>query len=150
MDVREICTTPVVACDPDTGVEEVARLMRDHGVGCVVVLRHGGLVGIVTDRDLVLRALATGTPVTTPVASVMSRDVGYVYEQDDITVAATVMATRGVRRLPVLSLTGEVTGMVAADDLAVEFADEISRLAFAVQTVRARGAQRLTPERMGR
>jgi CBS domain-containing protein len=116
--------------------------MRDHNVGSLVVLENGVLAGIVTDRDILTRGVAEGRGLSAPVESVMSGNVAFTFEGDDLESAATLMASRGLRRLPVLDVRGKVTGMLAFDDLISLFADQIQRLSFAVRSeIRHGGAE---------
>ena len=133
MDIRTVCSKPAVTCAPDTQLLEAAEIMRSHNVGCLVVVRHDVMVGVVTDRDLVTRGIAAGLALSAPVEHVMSTDVACVFENDDTELAATILAQRGLRRLPVLSVHGAVQGMLTLDDLTIFFADQISRLAYAVR-----------------
>lgn len=133
MDVRSVSTKPAVTCSPDTQIQEAAEIMASHNVGCLVVVRHDVMVGVVTDRDLVTRGIAGGLALSAPVEHVMSSEVACVFENDDVELAATTLAQRGLRRLPVLSVHGAVRGMLALDDLTIFFADQISRLAYAVR-----------------
>ena len=97
-----------------------ARRMRDFRVGCVVVVRDARPVGIVTDRDLALRVVAEGrdadktliSEIVTYEAATVSRDAG-------VETAVRLMSERGVRRLPIVTEDGKVTGIVTADDLTV-------------------------------
>lgn len=133
MDVRTVCTKPAVTCSPDTQLQEAAEIMRAHNVGCLVVVRHDVMVGVVTDRDLVTRGIAGGLTLSATVEQVMSTEVACVFENDDVELAATILAQRGLRRLPVLSVHSTVQGMLSLDDLTIFFADQISRLAYAVR-----------------
>ena len=143
MELKELVRRPLVTCGLDATLEQVAELMRRHNVGSIVVLdQHDRLCGIATDRDVFLRGGGAGTRT---VDSVMSRDVVFAYEHDDVFDAATRLAERGCRRLPILDSNGAVTGIVTLDDLLVLFGREIDKLARAVgrevgAPVDARGA----------
>ena len=130
MDVRQVVRTPAVTCSRTTPISEVAGLMEARDVGSVVVLdEDGAIVGIVTDRDLVVRAMADGRDLQTPVAKVMTENVIWMREDSPVFVAATEMATAGCRRMPVLDPQGTVTGMVSLDDLLVLFVRQTDKLA---------------------
>jgi len=140
MDVGSVCKRPAVTCDPATTLEEAARLMRQHNVGCLVVLHRGAMVGVVTDRDLVTRGIAADTGLSAPVEALMSTDVALAFESDDLESAATLMAARGLRRLPVLDVHSAVQGVLSLDDLVPVFADQTQRLSVAVRAELHRGA----------
>ena len=108
-----------VACDANEPVEGVARLMRDKGVGCVVVLRNGRVAGIVTDRQLALGVLGEGLGADTPVEEVMTADPACLTEQDNVFSAIDTMRSAGVvRRLPVVNANKELLGIVSISDVA--------------------------------
>jgi signal-transduction protein with cAMP-binding, CBS, and nucleotidyltransferase domain len=130
MSIAELMHTPAVMCRSSTTVEEVARLMRDRNVGSVVVIdRIGCLAGIVTDRDLVLRAFAEGRPGEIAVQHVMTRDVVTVSMHADASEAASIMAKRAVRRLPVVDNQDHIFGMITLDDLVRHLGAETDRMA---------------------
>jgi signal-transduction protein with cAMP-binding, CBS, and nucleotidyltransferase domain len=111
--------TPAVTCSPNATLSQVARTMEFEEVGSVVVLTDDGeIAGIVTDRDLVVRALAREASADAAVASVMSAPVITVHEHEDVYDAAAKMARAGCRRLPVVNATGQLQGVVAFDDIA--------------------------------
>lgn len=127
MKINELVTRRPVMVGPDVTIERAAREMADHGVGCLVVTDHDRLVGIVTDRDLVVRALARRVPVDARVDSVMSMDVVGVDSSSDVRDVIRTFGLHAVRRLPVV--TGDqVTGLVSLDDLLASFAGQMSEL----------------------
>jgi CBS domain-containing protein len=117
MGLSEIGSTPAVTCGPDATIGQVAGLMREHQIGSVLVVDDERVVGIVTDRDLVLRALGAGKAADAPVDTVMSDEVIAVRDSATPVDAARQMAVRVCRRLPVLDEDGRVLGVVSADDL---------------------------------
>lgn len=118
--IRDIMTTDLVACDPSTSITDAARLMRDCDVGNVLVGNDGRLMGIVTDRDLVVRCLADGAdPNRRTLADVCSGQLTTVDAGDDIDGAAQLMRDHAVRRLPVVD-HGRPVGIVSLGDLARE------------------------------
>jgi len=118
----------VVADLSDTAVD-VARRMRDRRVGCVVVTRDGHPIGILTDRDLAIRVIADGRdPQRTAVSEIVTYDVTTLPHDATIETALRTMRERGVRRLPIVSGEGKVTGIVTADDLTVLLAQELADL----------------------
>lgn len=125
--VRDVMTGPPVSVGPDTDLATVARTMRDENIGAVVVGEGDALVGVATDRDLVVRGLAGGGDRTSKVGDVVSRDTATVGPDDDLDRAVRLMRERAVRRLPVVE-NGRAVGIVAIADLAME-KDENSALA---------------------
>jgi signal-transduction protein with cAMP-binding, CBS, and nucleotidyltransferase domain len=118
MRLIDLGTSPAVVCDPHATMRQVARKLAENDVGSVVVVdERDRLVGMVTDRDLVVRGLATGALPDTPIATVMSHDVVSVSDTASPVDAARQMAVRRCRRLPVVDVAGHVVGVVSADDL---------------------------------
>lgn len=129
MSIGEIATKPAVYCLPTNTIEHAARAMREHDVGCLVVVDLDQRpIGLVTDRDLVVRGIASGRPVATPIDSVMSHDLVSISADRDPLDAATHMATRGCRRLPVVDDAGKLVGIVTFDDLLARTAHTIDEL----------------------
>jgi CBS domain-containing protein len=103
MKVRALMTTEPVTVAPGATLGEVATLMKQQDCGAIPVVEGGRLVGIVTDRDIVIRGVAAGTdPKTQRVSTVMSADPVTVGPDDDVSDAEQVMADRQIRRLPVV------------------------------------------------
>jgi CBS domain-containing protein len=103
MKVRALMTTEPVTVAPGATLGEVATLMKQEDCGAIPVVEAGRLVGIVTDRDIVIRGVAAGTdPKTQRVSTVMSADPVTVGPDDDVSDAEQVMADRQIRRLPVV------------------------------------------------
>jgi CBS domain-containing protein len=119
MQVREIMTSRVVTAGLDADVLQVARLMREHNVGSVVLCdRDGEPVAMVTDRDLATRALADDRPSSEPVGEHASRPLVSGEPDMELEEAAALMVQHRVRRLPVLD-DGYLAGIVTLDDIAV-------------------------------
>ena len=119
MQLREIMTTGVEVIRPETSVSQAAQKMRSLDVGVLPVCEGHRLVGIVTDRNITIRATAYGhDPNTTPVRHYMSRDLFYCFEDQDIKEAEELTRQRGVRQLPILTREKQIAGIVALDDLA--------------------------------
>jgi CBS domain-containing protein len=111
--------------------------MRAHHVGALVVMEKDRGVGILTDRDIALRAVAEGRdPRTTPVGEVMSRNLTVLRSDEKIDDAITSIRTAGVRRVPIVDEGGKPVGMVTLDDLVVLMAGELSTAAGAVRANR--------------
>jgi len=129
MSLSRFVRAVVVAADSDS-IATVARQMRDARVGCVVVTHEERPIGIVTDRDLVLRVLAEErNPSTTRVLDIVSYGPFVVKETDEIETAVRVMREHGVRRLPVVDDAGKLVGVVTNDDLVVLLGRELAALA---------------------
>jgi CBS domain-containing protein len=112
-------TPEPIVVQSDQSIADAARAMRDNAVGSVLVVRGDTLCGLVTDRDIVVRALAESALPDSPVGEVCSPDLVAVNADDDADEAAQVMRENAVRRLPVMD-DGRIVGMVALGDLAVE------------------------------
>lgn len=119
MQLRDVMTNPVIRIDPDESVAVAARTLAQYNIGALPVCGGDGRVcGVVTDRDLVTRCLASGrTPEGTPVREVMTRSVVSARPDMDAGAAAHLMGRRQVRRLPVVE-NGRLCGMVSIADLA--------------------------------
>ncbi|HEX9324175.1 MAG TPA: CBS domain-containing protein [Xanthobacteraceae bacterium] len=118
MQIQEIMTRSVDIVDPNTTIRDAARKMRADNVGALPVGENDRLVGMVTDRDIVVRAVAEDRAGgNTAVREVMSERVYYCFEDDDVEQAAKVMSEHQVRRLPVLNRNKRLTGVVALADL---------------------------------
>lgn len=138
MDLEALTHKPAVTCGDDVTIADVARIMRDSGAGSVVVIdAHGRLSGIVTDRDIVIRGVAGGRALGAPVTEVMTAEPAFVYEQQDVVAAHTIMVERECRRLPVLDAAGAIVGVIALDDLLQAYARQIDALARVVGTAGA-------------
>jgi CBS domain-containing protein len=117
--VKDVMTTSVVYLPSETTIAEVARTMREQDIGDVVVADGPSLAGMVTDRDLVVRAVAEGKdPEATTVGEVMTRDLVTVRPEDTIQQAALLMRDRAVRRLLVCDDDQGLVGVVSIGDLA--------------------------------
>ncbi|MCA1454943.1 CBS domain-containing protein [Bradyrhizobium sp. BRP22] len=118
MQVREIMQHEVDIADPNMSIRDAARKMRAHDVGSLPVGENDRLIGMVTDRDIVVRAVADNrTAGNTAVREVMSEGVSYCFDDDDAEAAAQVMAKHQVRRLPVLNRDKRMVGVIALADL---------------------------------
>lgn len=120
--------TMVTAALDDT-VYAVACRMRDQHVGCVVVVRDGHPVGMLTDRDIVLRVVAEGLePRTVLVSSIVTYDAVTVLRTDGFETVMRTMREHGVRRVPIVDEAGQITGIVTADDLMTLLGREFAAL----------------------
>jgi CBS domain-containing protein len=129
--VRDVMTPDPVGVDYEQTISEAARIMRDANIGAVLVVKDDVLIGVVTDRDLVIRALADGAGPGTQVGPLCSGKLIGVEASQDVTAAERLMRDNAIRRLPVVD-EGQIVGMVSLSDLAV-FDDEDSPLAAVTQ-----------------
>jgi CBS domain-containing protein len=133
MEVRKLCTVDTICCDRHESVQGAALLMRKHHVGDIVVVDEPDgertPVGILTDRDIVVSVIALGLdPVSLEVGDIMSDDLLVAGEHDDPYTTIEHMRLRGIRRVPVVTDTGSLAGIVSADDLLVFLAEEMEEL----------------------
>jgi CBS domain-containing protein len=124
MRCREIMTTDVKTVGCATPIRDVATAMRDGDVGSMPVVEHGRLVGIVTDRDIVVRAVAAGHDASTPVGHAMTSEIFSVKPDDFAFEAVRLMGDKQVRRIPVVNEDGSLAGIIAMADVALEMEDE--------------------------
>lgn len=111
-------TKNVAYVNPDSMVTDAAQLMQKHNIGSIPVCDNSGVIGIVTDRDIVVRNIAHGNnPMDTPVKDVMTSQIKTVTPEMDVRDAATVMSDNKIRRMPVVE-NNQLVGMVALGDLA--------------------------------
>ena len=105
-------------------LSEAAALMRDGDMGAVPVVDDGKLVGIVTDRDIVIRAVAEGKDAATHVGDVMTTELFTVTPDDFVFEAIRLMGDKQIRRVPVIDNNGALVGIIAIADVALETEDE--------------------------
>ncbi|MFJ4584189.1 CBS domain-containing protein [Streptomyces echinatus] len=118
--VRDIMTSQLVSVEPQASVTSVAQKMRDEDIGIVLVTEGDDLRGLVSDRDLVVRALAEGgDPQETTVASACSDDLVTITPDEDVDRAVELMREHSIRRLPVVE-EGHAVGIISLGDLAIE------------------------------
>lgn len=117
MNVSEVMTREVALADPNQPIREAAELMAECDAGALLVGRNDRLVGVITDRDIAVRAVAKGLPPATPVEKVMSPQVLYCFEDEDVEHVAKNMGENRVRRLPVLNREKRLVGIVSFGDL---------------------------------
>lgn len=117
--VRDVMTPGPIGVDYHQSIGEAARTMRDWGVGAVLVVNQQALYGLVTDRDLVIRAVAEAKGPDEPVGPLSSGNVIGVDADADAAEAARLMRDNAVRRLPVIE-DGQVAGLVSMGDLAIQ------------------------------
>lgn len=118
MKISEIMTRNVQTTEPERSLREVASLMASIDSGALLVNEGDRLVGMVTDRDITIRGVAAGLNGDTPVRQVMSGDIRYCFEDEEIEHVARNMADIQVRRLPVLSREKRLVGVVSLGNIA--------------------------------
>lgn len=121
MKAQQMMTPSPACCTPEDSAEQAARLMEENDCGCVPVVEDQNtrrLVGVVTDRDIALRAVGHGRGADTPVRELMSTDVSCCTPSSNAEEVERIMSERQVRRVPVIDDSGCCIGVVAQADLA--------------------------------
>jgi len=123
--VKEIMTANIEVVDPSDTLEQAARRMEELNVGPLPVCEGRRVVGMLTDRDITVRATAAGCdPKTTLVSEAMTHDTFCCYEDEDVREAARLMQERQIRRLLVMNRADELVGIVSLGDLATEAGEQ--------------------------
>ena len=123
--VQDVMTRNPATCQPASPVLEAAQLMEREGVGAIPVCENGRLEGILTDRDIAVRVVASGKdPRQTTIRDVMTRDPQCVKTEDGIERALEVMEASQVRRVPVIDGSGKLVGIIAQADIATRLGDD--------------------------
>lgn len=143
MDAGELCNREVVFAHRDTPLAEAAALMREHHVGSLVVVIDSLVqrlpVGIITDRDIVVAVVAKALdPRTLTAGEVMSSDLITVREQDSVTDVLRLMREKGVRRVPVVSRSGGLVGIITVDDVLELVTEEMDSFVHVLRSERVR------------
>ena len=118
MKVNQMMSRDVCVVAPDDSLQSAATLMAEKDIGSLPVGENDRLIGFLTDRDIVVRALAKGMGPDTTVRKVMSADVKYCYDDEDIEHLASNMADLEVRRLPVVNRDKQLVGVVSLGNFA--------------------------------
>lgn len=122
--LKEIMSTEIEILSPESTIQQAAERMRRCGIGMLPICDGARILGTLTDRDITIRATAEGNdPRVTRVSEVMSSDVCYCYEDDDVNVVARIMRDRQIRRMPVLDRGKNLVGIVSLGDIAL-YADQ--------------------------
>lgn len=125
--IKDVMTPEVVTLAPTAKAKEAAALMRSLNIGAIPICEGTHLMGMVTDRDLVLRVMAEGlNPEHEIIRTIMTSDVDYCYEDQTVEEAAQVMQDRQVRRLPIINRENELVGIVSLGDVAVKGTDRMT------------------------
>ena len=146
MKVGEVCNREVAFVYGHERVSEAAKVMREHHVGSLVVVAEEARgvvpIGILTDRDIVVEVLTAGLDYgTVSAAEIMSRELITVREEDDVLDAFKTMRSRGIRRLPVLTRSGTLAGIVTIDDLLALVAEQVDDLVKTIASEQSREAR---------
>jgi CBS domain-containing protein len=124
MRLKEIMTPDVEVVSPGDTLEDAARKMAELDVGPLPVCEGRRVVGMLTDRDITVRATAAGCdPKATLICDAMTQDIICCYEDQDVREAARLMGEKQIRRLPILNRANELVGIVSLGDLATEAED---------------------------
>ncbi len=118
MKVKDVMTRSITTIEPDATIKDAASIMQQYNIGSIPVVDNNGLVGIVTDRDIVVRNIASDQdPFSTPVRNIMTSQVTTVTPEEDVKSISEIMSKRQVRRLPVVE-NQNLVGMVSLGDIA--------------------------------
>ena len=121
---REIMTADVKTASAEATLRHVAEMMREGDVGSVPIVDGERLIGIITDRDIVVRAVADGKTPETPVSEVMTTEIFSMRPDDFVFEAIRLMGDRQIRRVPVVDEDGRLAGIIAMADIALETEDQ--------------------------
>ncbi|MCW5961211.1 MAG: CBS domain-containing protein [Pyrinomonadaceae bacterium] len=121
---REIMTRNVKTGASQNTLREIAATMREGDMGALPIVDGGKLVGIVTDRDIVVRAIADGKESSTPIGEIMTTEIFSANEDDFVFEAIRLMGDKQIRRIPVVNDSGELSGIIAMADVALEMEDQ--------------------------
>lgn len=132
MKVSECMSHNVFLCSPEETIQSAAKSMKEHDTGVLPVGENDRLIGMITDRDIAVRAIAEGRGAETSVRDAMSQEVHYCFEDEELNDVATQMSDLKVRRLPVLNREKRLVGIVSLGDLSqglgTRSADALSRI----------------------
>ncbi|HUR99854.1 MAG TPA: CBS domain-containing protein [Pyrinomonadaceae bacterium] len=120
----EIMTSSVTTATREMTLQAVAIMMREGDMGSIPVVEDGKLVGIVTDRDIVVRSIADGLDASSPVGRAMTTEIFAVGPDDFVFEAIRMMGDKQVRRVPVVDVHGALAGIISMADIALEMEDE--------------------------
>jgi CBS domain-containing protein len=121
MKARDLMTPDPARVTPGDSLQRVSQLMAEHDCGCIPVVTAAdqrSLVGVVTDRDIAIRAVAEGRPFTTPIGEIMTTNPDSVGPDDDLDRVEKLMSDRQIRRVVVVDGAGDCVGIIAQADLA--------------------------------
>ena len=120
MNISQVMTTEVHVGSPDDTLQKAAQMMSDYDFGILPIVDNNQLVGMLSDRDITIRAVAKGlSPNEHFVREIMSHDVEFIFQDDSVEDAAQMMSDLQVRRLPVVDSDEQLVGIVSLGDLAI-------------------------------
>lgn len=119
MKVREIMTKDIASLKSDDSIERAAQLMKQYDVGCIPVCTQDKVIGVVTDRDIAVRNVASGQENSRKVCDIMTKDLVVGSPEMDVQDAARLMSDRQIRRLPIVE-NNSLVGIVALGDISLE------------------------------
>lgn len=125
MKVSEAMTAQVATAGPTDSVQKVAGIMLSIETGAVPIVEDDKVVGLITDRDIVLQVVAKGGQLSTPASEVMSGDVQTCKEDDNLADAAAQMASHQIRRLVVANDAGKLVGILSLGDIATDYGAKV-------------------------
>jgi CBS domain-containing protein len=129
MKIKDIMSKDVIVVSPDTLLHEVAKKMQHRDCGSILVAKDDRLLGVITDRDLALRCVAESHhPAETTAEQVMTAEILYCLDTDELEAVALNMTKNKVRRMPVLDKDKRLVGIVSLGDLATNSTDEHHRI----------------------
>ena len=127
MKIREIMTPDAQCVGPEESLVDAASLMRQLDVGVLPVCEEGDVIGMITDRDIAIRAVANSRhPGTTKVREIMSPGSVWVFEDQDVDEAVRLMEEHQIRRAPVMNRENRLVGIVSLGDIAVDASVKLS------------------------
>ena len=134
MPIMEYCTKHVITALGSQTVFDATKQMRDKNVGSIVVLDSDKKpIGMVTDRDIVVKIVAQGKdPKSVPLKEIMSKHAVLLRQDQGIFEATKIMSEKGIRRIPVVDSEGKLAGIICLDDLIMTFGEEVANIANAI------------------
>lgn len=124
MKVREIMTKDIASLRSDDSIERAAQLMKQYNCGCIPVCTNDKVIGVITDRDIAVRSVASGqTPGEKRVGDVMTTNLVVGNPDMDVADAASIMSDRQIRRLPIVE-NNSLVGIVALGDISLESSEQ--------------------------
>lgn len=138
MRVNQCMSKNVIVCAPTETIQQAAKTMREHDMGVLPVGENDRLVGMITDRDIAVRAIADGLGPNTTVREAMSKEVCYCFEDEELDDVAAQMSDLKIRRMPVLNQDKRLVGIVSLGDIS-KGSEECS--AHALSKICERGGQ---------
>jgi len=127
MKIKEIMSKEVKFVDPNTSLQEAAKIMREKDIGILPIGENERIVGMLTDRDIVIRTLANGKDVkSTTVKEVMTPKCLYCFEEDTIEDVSKSMSQSQIRRMPVLNKEKRLVGIISLGDLACKGSKQVA------------------------